>query len=156
SVTIADSGRNTDSDTLHITTPSGTNTIVKTATQIAWGNPATETINYANVEHLVVDASAGTNNTIIDPGSPETTIIGGPGVNDIFIANTGEGGVVFQDGGGANNITVTMGNLLGPVTLNGGAGITQVTVVAPGGNNVLTLTSAQLTGAGETIHFNLG
>jgi hypothetical protein len=49
-----------------------------------------------------------------------------------------------------------MGNLLGPVTLNGTTGSTQVTVVAPAGNNVLDLSATQLTGAGETINFNLG
>src|SRR5439155_8145958 len=105
---------------------------------------------------LTVDASAGTNNTIIGPGSPSTTIIGGPGINNVTLANTGTAGVVFQDGGGTNHITIVMGNLLGPVTLNGTTGTTQVTVVAPAGNNVLTLSASQLTGAGQTINFNLG
>jgi hypothetical protein len=155
-VTIADSGPSTDGDTLNMEVASGRNTMVKTATSITWGSPVTETINYSGIEYLIVNGQRGTYNTITDPGSQNTTIIGGPGVNNIFLANTVGNGVVFQDGGGTNAITVTMGNLLGPVTLNGTTGTTQVTVVAPAGNNVLTLSATQLTGAGETINFNLG
>jgi hypothetical protein len=154
-LTIADSGT-TGTDSLTAQAATGTNYITKTATQVTWGNPVQETVNYSGIENLTVDGRAGTNNTIIDPGSPNTTIMGGPGINNITIANTGAAGVVFQDGGGTNNITVVMGNLLGPVTLNGTTGTTQVTVKAPAGANVLTLTGTQLTGAGQTINFNLG
>jgi hypothetical protein len=155
-LTIADSGPGTDSDTLTVQAAPGTNTITKTATQVTWGNPVQETVNYSGIENLTVDGSAGTNNTILDPGNPATTILGGPGINNVTLANTGTAGVVFKSGGGTNNITVVMGNLLGPVTLDGTTGTTQVTVVAPAGANVLTLTATQLTGAGQTINFNLG
>jgi hypothetical protein len=155
-LTIADSGPSTDADSLTAKAAPGTNYIVKTATQITWGNPATEIINYSGIENLTIDLSAGTNNTVIDPGSQNTTIIGGPGTNNITIANTVGNGVVFQDGGGTNNITIDMGNLQGPVTINGTTGTTQVTIVAPAGSNILTLSGTQLTGAGETIDFNLG
>jgi hypothetical protein len=153
---IVDNGSSTDGDTLNVVAASGTNTIGKTAAQITWGNPITETINYSGIQTLVVNGQAGTYNTINDPGSQNTTIIGGPGVNNVTLANTVGNGVVFQDGGGTNTITVIMGNLLGPVTLDGTTGSTQVTVVAPAGNNILTLSATQLTWDGETINFNLG
>jgi hypothetical protein len=155
-LTIADSGPSTDADSLTVQAAPGTNYIVKTATQVTWGNPATETINYSGIESLTVDLSAGSNNTVIDPGNPNTTIIGGAGINNITIANTGGNGLVFQDGGGINNITIDMGNLQGPVTINGTTGTTRMTIVAPAGSNVLTLTGSQLSGAGQTINLNLG
>jgi hypothetical protein len=158
---LVDNGTSPDGDTLTVEAAPGTNYITAAGSVpgsgvVTWGNPATETINYSGMAHFTVDASPGTNNTLIDPGSQDTSIIGGPGTNTVSIANTVGTGVVFQDGGGTNNITIIMGNLLGPVTLNGTTGTTQVTVVAPAGNNVLTLSATQLTGASETINFNLG
>ncbi len=154
-VTILDSGRSSDVDSLSVIGAAGDNDIVKTATQVTWGNPTTETVNYSGIENLSVVGGSG-NNTIIDPGSQNTTIIGGPAANTVVIANTVGDGVVFQDGGGTNHVAVVMGNLLGLVTLDGTTGTTSVTVAAPSGMNVLTLTAAQLVGAGETIDFNLG
>jgi hypothetical protein len=154
-LTISDSGT-AGTDSLTAYEAPGTNHVTKTATQILWGDPVQETINYSGIEHLEVNGSAGINDNVIDPGSQDTTIIGGPGINQVTLANTVGNGVVFQDGGGTNAITVVMGNLLGPVTLNGTTGTTQVMVEAPAGSNVLMLSAAQLTGAGETINFNLG
>jgi hypothetical protein len=146
----------TDRDTLNVYAASGTNYIVKRAGQITWGNPATETVNYSGVTNLVLDLTPGSNNTVIDPGSQNATIIGGPGVNNVALANTVGSGVVFQDGGGTNNIAVTLGSLAWPVTLNGTTGANQVTATLPAGNNVFTLTGTQLSGDGQTVNFNLG
>ncbi len=86
--------------------------------------------------------------------------VNGGGGNDSFLVQ----GVAARaaltidagTGGGNSAITVVMGHLLGPVTLTGTTGTTQVTVNAPAGRNVLTLTATQLIGAGEALNFNLG
>ena len=126
---------------------------MKTATQVTWGNPVAETVNYSGIDDLTVVGGSG-NNTIIDPGSQNTTIIGGPANNMVVIANTVGNGVVFQDGGGTNHVTVVMGDLLGPVTLESTTGTTDATVTAHSGTNVLTLTANQLGGDGETINLS--
>src|SRR5262249_25101022 len=64
--------------------------------------------------------------------------------------------VVINGGPNANNYVITMGSLLGPVTINSTTGTSTVTVYGPPGSNVLTLTPTQLTGAGQTINLNLG
>ena len=87
-----------------------------------------------------------------------TTINGGPGQNTVVITATSAAGVVLNGGpsSSTNNYVIDMGSLLGPVTINSTTGSCTVTVNGPPGSNVLTLTSTQLTGDGETINFNLG
>jgi hypothetical protein len=154
-VTIADDATNGNENALNVIAVAGTNTITKTHGQITWGNPAVETITYSGIQELTIDGSAGSSNTVIDPGDPNTTIVGGPDVNHVSIANAGAAGVDFQDGGGKNDVTVTLGSLLGPVNIKGTAGINRVTAELPAGDNVFTLTGQQLTGAGQTVHFDL-
>jgi predicted outer membrane repeat protein len=134
---------------------STTNSITKTPGQITWGNPVSETIYRANIQNVTINANGTGQNYVNDPGS-NTVINGGPGTNTITITATTGNGVVINGGPHANNYVITMGNLLGPVTINSTAGTSTVTVNGPPGSNKLTLSSTQLTGAGQTINFNLG
>jgi hypothetical protein len=132
-----------------------TNVINKTPGQITWGSPVTETVYRSGIAKTTINANGTKTNYLNDPGSG-TTINGGPGTNYITITATAGDGVVLNGGPNANNYVITMGNLLGPVTINSTAGTSTVTVYGPPGPNVLTLTPTQLTGAGQTINLNLG
>jgi hypothetical protein len=134
---------------------SSTNVINKTAGQVTWGNPVAETVYRSGIPNTTINANGTSQNYVNDPGS-NTIINGGPGTNTITITATTGNGVVINGGPHANNYIINMGNLLGPVTINSTAGTSTVTVNGPPGSNVLTLTSTQLTGAGQTINFNLG
>ncbi len=134
----------------------GDNYIEKTG-QITWGNPITETVSYSGIEHLTL-VLGPYNNKVIDPdigpsGLQDVTIEAGPlgSVNTILIANTAAA-VVIEDGGGTNDITIGMGNLGAPVTVNATSGTNQVTIDALSETNVLTLSAAQLASATETIN----
>jgi hypothetical protein len=109
----------------------------------------------SGIPNTTINANGTQTNYVNDPGG-NTTINGGPGTNFITITATAGNGVVINGGPHANNYVITMGNLLGPVTINSTAGTCTVTVNGPPGSNVLTLTPTQLTGAGQTINFNLG
>jgi hypothetical protein len=134
---------------------SSTNVINKTPGQITWGNPVTETVYRSGIPNTTINANGTSQNYVNDPGS-NTVINGGPGTNTITITATTGNGVVINGGPHANNYIITMGNLLGPVTINSTAGTSTVTINGPPGSNVLTLSSTQLTGAGQTINFTLG
>jgi hypothetical protein len=134
---------------------SSTNVINKTPGQITWGNPVTETLYRSGIPNTTINANGTSQNYVNDPGS-NTVINGGPGTNTITITATTGNGVVINGGPHANNYIITMGNLLGPVTINSTTGTCTVTVNGPPGSNTLTLTSTQLTGAGQTINLNLG
>jgi parallel beta-helix repeat protein len=134
---------------------SSPNYINKTSGQITWGSPVTETVHWTNIPNQTINAMGAGQNYVIDPGG-NTIINGGPGTNTITITATTGNGVVINGGPNANNYVITMGNLLGPVTINSTTGTSMVTVNAPPGSNVLTITPSQLTGAGQTINFNLG
>jgi hypothetical protein len=144
------------------TDPNTANYIVKnTASQstITWGassGPPSETVTYSGIQPVNINGGAGTN-VINDPGG-QTTITGGPRQNTITITATSGNGVVLNGGPSTstNNYIITMGNLLGPVTINSTTGTSTVTINGPPGSNVLTLSPTQLTGAGQTINFNLG
>jgi hypothetical protein len=144
------------------TDPNTTNYITKnTGSQntITWGptsaNPV-ETVQYSGIQSINIFGGQG-NNIIQDPGS-HTTIYDGPRANTVTITATNGNGVVINGGPGSStdNYIIDMGNLLAPVTINSTAGTCMATINAPPGSNVLTLTSTQLTGDGETINFNLG
>src|SRR5262249_16418795 len=142
--------------------PSTTNYITKNtvaANTITWGPTAAqavETVRYAGIQATNIYGGQGSN-FITDPGS-QTTIFGGPPANTTTITPTTGGGVVLNGGPSTstNTYIITMGNLLGPVTINSTTGTCTVTVNGATGSNVLTLTSTQLTGAGQTINLNLG
>jgi hypothetical protein len=134
---------------------SSTNVINKTPGQITWGSPVTETVYRSGIAKTTINANGTKTNYVNDPGDG-TTINGGPGTNFITITATTGDGVVLNSGPNTNNYVIDMGNLLGPVTINSTTGTCTVTVNGPPGSNVLTLTSTQLTGAGQTINFNLG
>jgi Ca2+-binding RTX toxin-like protein len=160
-VAIVDNGPTT-ADSLSVFGISGQNTSSawnKTADTITWSNPNSpstpaETISFTNANVTIYGDSA--NNSFTDPGSQNTTLVGGPGTNTFVIGNTAGNGVVADGGPGSNTFIINMGNLLGPVTINSTSGTSTVTVNGPPGSNVLTLTSTQLTGDGENINFNLG
>jgi hypothetical protein len=129
------------------------------ANTITWGptaGPPVETVRYSGVQATNIYGGQSSN-FITDPGS-QTTIYGGPKANTITITATSGSGVVINGGPSTstNTYIITMGNLLGPVTINSTSGTSTVTVNGPPGSNVLTLSSTQLTGDGETINFNLG
>jgi hypothetical protein len=134
---------------------SPTNVITKTPGQITWGSPVTETVYRSGIPNTTINANGTSQNSVNDPGS-NTIINGGPGTNTITITATTGNGVVINGGPHANNYVITMGSLLGPVTINSTAGTSTVTVYGPPGSNVLTLTPTQLTGVGQTINLNLG
>jgi hypothetical protein len=149
-------GGATSGDTLIVNgDSSSTNVINKTPGQVTWGSPVTETVYRSGIPNTTINANGTSQNYVNDPGS-NTIINGGPGTNTITITATTGNGVVINGGPHANNYVITMGNLLGPVTINSTAGTSTVTVYGPPGSNVLTLTPTQLTGAGQTINFNLG
>jgi hypothetical protein len=159
---IAVTGSGNDTLTVNGSTdPNTTNYITKNGTSqtVTWGSTAAqviETVPYSGIQSITVNGGQGSN-YITDPGS-RTTINGGPRQNTITITATSGTGVVLNGGpsSSTNNYVVDMGNLLGPVTINSTTGTSTVTVNAPPGSNVLTLSSTQLTGAGETINFNVG
>jgi hypothetical protein len=134
---------------------SPTNVITKTPGQITWGSPVSETVSRSGIPNTTINANGTAQNYVNDPGG-STTINGGPGTNSVLITATSGSGVVITGGPHANNYTIDMGNLLGPVTINSTTGTCAVTVNSPPGSNVLTLTSSQLTGDGETLNLNLG
>jgi hypothetical protein len=134
---------------------SSTNVFTKTPGQITWGNPVTETLYRSGIPNTTINANGTSQNYVNDPGG-NTVINGGPGTNTISITASTGNGVVINGGPHANNYVITMGSLLGPVTINSTAGTSTVTVYGPPGSNVLTLTPTQLTGAGQTINLNLG
>jgi hypothetical protein len=134
---------------------SSTNFINKTPGQVTWGSPVTEAVYRSGIPNTTINANGTSQNYVNDPGS-NTVINGGPGTNNITITATTGNGVVINGGPHANNYVINMGNLLGPVTINSTAGTSTVTVNGPPGTNTLTLTATQLTGAGQTINFNLG
>jgi hypothetical protein len=133
---------------------SGTSTITWSPSS---SGPPSETVTYSGIQFVNIYGGQGPD-FINDPGS-QTTIYGGPRQNTIVITATTGSGVVINGGPStsSNTYIITMGKLLGPVTINAPAGSTNaVTVNGPPGSNVLTLSSTQLTGAGETIYFYLG
>jgi hypothetical protein len=156
-VNIADTGpSSTDNGALIIKAAPGTNYIQKTPGQVTWGKPATETITYSGIYTLTIDTSTGTNNTVLDPGSPYTTIIGGPGVNDIVLANTAGNGVVVDGGAGTNMYEIKLGNLAGPVTINNpnpGANDSLIVDGAPGDNTIVA-GGTQISAGTQTIALN--
>jgi hypothetical protein len=149
-------GGATSGDTLVVNGDhSSTNVINKTSTQITWGSPVTETAYRSGIPNTTINANGTSQNTVNYPGG-NTVINGGPGTNTITITATSGTGVVINGGPHANNYVITMGSLVGPVAINSTTGASTVTVIGPPGSNVLTLTSTQLTGAGQTINLNLG
>jgi hypothetical protein len=154
----------TGSDTLTVngsTDPNTSNYITndKSTGTISWGASSvapSQITTYSGLGAVIINGGAGPN-YITDPGA-RTTINGGPGQNTIVITATSASGVVLNGGpsSSTNHYIIDMGSLLGPVTINSTTGTCTVTVNDPPGSNVLTLTSTQLTGDGETINFNLG
>jgi hypothetical protein len=134
---------------------SPTNVITKTPGHITWGSPVTDTVYRSGIPNTTINANGTSQNHVNDPGS-NTVINGGPGTNTITITATTGNGVVINGGPHANNYVITMGSLLGPVTINSTTGTCAVTIIGPAGSNVLMLTSTQLTGAGQTVNLNLG
>lgn len=157
-VEISDTG--TSDDVLEVVGVSqDDNVFNKTTGRVTWvAEDTTETIvNFSGIDHLfLVGGSAG--NQYIDPDMGPTTlkyttIIAGPAgsVNVVQIAHTAAE-VIVQDGGGQNDVTIEMGDLGAPVTVQGTTGINQVEVVAPSGTNDLMLTATQLSSDAETIN----
>jgi hypothetical protein len=144
------------------TDPNTSNYIIKTSgnpSTISWASasgPPAEIVTYSGTQAPTINGGAGPN-FITDPGSG-TIINGGPRQNTITITATSGSGVVINGGPSTstNTYIINMGSLLGPVTINSTTGTCTVTVYAPGGSNTLTLSSTQLTGAGQTINLNLG
>jgi hypothetical protein len=71
------------------------------------------------------------------------------------------GALQIQGGSGGNNYTVDMATLPPSLTLRDTTGTDQVTIFAPPGNNVLSLSATQLSatggaGSGKNINFDLG
>ena len=96
--------------------------IVKTATEVTFGNPPTETIAYSGIGHVVLDGGDGSD-TIRDPGSG-TLILGGSGDDTIIIDATDGSGVWLDGGEGSDAYDIQFGNLFGPVVVadTGGSG----------------------------------
>jgi uncharacterized delta-60 repeat protein len=131
-VSLTDSGT-TGTDRVTIQATAGNDVLLATATQVTRG---AETITYgATLENLTLRAGAGT--------------------DTLTVNSTGPSGLTVDGQDGSDSVTVHLGSLAGPVTLaDSGTGDTDaVTIQGTPGDEVLTLTAAQLTGGGETIHF---
>ena len=104
-----------------------------------------ERVEFDGIDGLItLNAQAG-NDTVIDPNSGNFLILGGPGDDTIIIQDTT--GAVTADGGSGNNtIIIIMGQLAGQITVNGADGTNIVNVIAPSGNNTLTLSATQRPG----------
>jgi hypothetical protein len=127
---------------------SATNVINKTAGQITWGNPVTETVYRSGIPNTVINANGTSNNYINDPGG-NTIINGGPGQNTIVISATTGTGVLINGGGSANSYIIDLGSLAGPVTINNThtTAVDSLVVNGAAGNNTITASGNQVTAA---------
>ncbi len=133
------------------------NSVTKTTGKVVWtvGTEIIETVNFSGIDHLTL-VGGSERNIVVDPdtgpsGLQDTTIVAGPAgsFNSIQIADT-TAAVVIQDGGGSNAVTIDMGNLGAPVTIQGNTGATTVTITA---TSDLTLTAAGVISGGEAVNF---
>jgi hypothetical protein len=124
----------------------------KTATQITWGKPPSEFLSYAGLQHESIYLGNG-KAYIKDPGSTDTTIVGGPGDNTFEITNTAAAGVDLQGGPATNTYIIDLGSLAGPVAIqNSNAGATDSLVVnGEAGDNSITVAGNQVTEGARTI-----
>lgn len=159
-VDINDTGPGEDSLTV-IGVQNADNSFDKTTGTVTRETTGTaETVNFSGIDHLtLVGGSMG--NVFVDPDTgptalKDTTIVAGPpgSVNTVQIANTAAE-VMINDGGGQNNIAITLGSLAAPVTVQGTTGDNHVTINAPSESSDLTLTASQLTSGAETINLDL-
>jgi hypothetical protein len=144
-------------DTFVANGAAGNNYFNKTPGQLTWvpqatAAPPVETIQYAGMQNQIIFGGSG-NNYFNDPGSQNTTLVGGPGTNTFVLANTVGNGVVIKGGPSINNYVVNLGNLAGPITINNANSnaTNNLTVNGAPGNNTIAFSGNQVTAGTQTV-----
>jgi streptogramin lyase len=152
-------GGTTAGDTLTVNGPvtNSSSTVSKTSGLINWVSPVAETIAYTAVQNVTIASDSTTTNYFLDPGSQDTTLVGGPGSNTFVINSAVGNGVVIQGGPASNTYIVNLGSLAGPVTVNNSSpsASNSLTVNGAPGNNTITASGNQVTSSGQTININV-
>lgn len=154
--TVSDSG-GVGIDSLTVNGTPADDILVETPTQVTFGAPVTEIVNYAGIEDLTVNGHGGQDIIIVN-GS-QTTILGGPG-NDTFIVNaTGLEPLLLDGQDGPDTYTINLGHLDGIVTI-ADSGLSEFdtdTVIINGTelDDTIVLREGEIQLEDQTVHFDL-
>src|SRR5262249_35122187 len=116
-VIVADTG-SFDDDELVVKGTEADDRIEKFAVRVIRRATPSETVDCSGVERLTINGLGG-NDTIVDPGSIPTKLLGGAGDDTFEISNVGA--ALTADGeAGSDTYVVTFGDLSAPITITDG------------------------------------
>jgi hypothetical protein len=153
-VVVNDTGPLTDTDTLRVNGTPGDDDLVLDATSITRG---AETVDYAGIEQLTLDAGDGNDTITINGTGADTTVLGGNG-DDTFIVNRNDSFTLTLDGQeGSDSYEINLGQLIGPVVIDdtGTTGTDTLLVNGTAGDDTIILTDTSISGLGGGSPFNL-
>lgn len=155
-LTIADSGADAAIDVVRIDGAWDTPNVITVekngaATVVTRTNSTSSPVTFSGIENAFVSGGP-LDDTLIDPGGSNLTLLGGPGDDTIIVQDTT--GPVTADGeDGSDTYILNAGNLLGPVSMNdtGSSGTDTVTVNGTVGDDAITQDNTGIVLNGETI-----
>jgi len=153
-VVVDDTGPPTDTDTLLVNGTPNDDDLVLTATSVTRG---AQTVSYAGIEELTLDAGAGNDTITVNGTGADTTILGGDG-DDTFVVNANGNFTLTLDGQeGSDSYEINIGSLIGPVVIDdtGTTGTDTLLLNGTPFDDTIILTDTSISGLGNGVPFNL-
>ena len=153
-VQVDDSGPLLDFDTLLVNGTMGMDVLVLSAGLITRD---TETVSYAGIEDLTIDAQGGDDTITVEGTDVTTLILGGDG-DDYFTVNaTGPFTLTLDGEEGSDTYEIHIGALAGLVEIDdtGTVGTDTLVVFGTPGDDEIFLTDVSITGLGDGSPFNV-
>jgi hypothetical protein len=153
-VQVDDSGAGADFDTLLVNGTMGMDVLVLSAGLITRD---TETVSYAGIEDLTIDAQGGDDTITVEGTDVTTLILGGDG-DDYFTVNaTGPFTLTLDGEEGSDTYEIHIGALAGLVEIDdtGTVGTDTLVVFGTPGDDEIFLTDVSITGLGDGSPFNV-